>query len=60
MGSVGGGRLSGIIERESRGEPFGDGSGDGSYTGGGTNDAFLGLGVCGPAPASRAAWRSDA
>jgi hypothetical protein len=41
------------------GETFDDG-GDESYTGGGTKDAFLGRGLPGPAPASKAACRSDA
>ena len=34
--------------------------GDKSYTGGGTKDVFLELGLPGPAPASKAACRSDA
>ena len=40
-----------------RGDLFGEELGEGSYTGGGTKEAFFDMGVL---PESRAAWRSEA
>ena len=49
------GEASGRCSSDVRGDEFGEGLGEGSYIGGGTNDAFFVIGLPGVLPESRAA-----